>query len=455
MEKVVVVRLRNWEQHPKAARVAEVLLQRIGEGRPVFFVLRAGRRGAKTTLAAYIAEKAFKKKKKVLYGAPTDMQCDKFWFEIGRAYAAAIGEKDKKATKILKCNDSKRELSYPKSEISIRCKTLWNADTARGGDADLVILDEFQLMNESVLDDVIMPMLLTTNGSILIIYTPPSLLTTGVSKATDPRNASKIFKKALQDTTGVWEHESYPSWENPYVSKDTLQVIAENMSLDSYRREIMAEDDDTEKSWMVYASDFNESVCKIKRFAIPDSWPCTSGHDFGKANPAALFATQVKGPLPEDAPKYLRYNDIILFAEYKPGGGTLVPHIDNWKKIVGQREIKSYGGNHTTEDETRMAYTLAGWKILEPLLQDKGAQIDKVKTLLGYNKIYIFSDLLMTLSEMAGFMFKINPDGTPSNIIKDESNFHLMAAWRYLCPAFNTEDNPTRQLTTVTWYKRQ
>jgi len=37
---------------------------------------------------------------------------------------------------------------------------------------------------------------------------------------------------------------------------------------------------------------FDETVCKITRFPLPKDWPRFSGHDFGGANPAAMFYAQ-------------------------------------------------------------------------------------------------------------------------------------------------------------------
>ena len=84
--------------------------------------------------------------------------------------------------------------------------------------------------------------------------------------------------------------------------------------------DLLAQDDEIEQSWLVYGK-FDDSLCKIKRFPIPDNWPVSTGHDFGTANPAALFVTQVRLPLPPQAPPYLRVGDYVAFAEYAPGAG--------------------------------------------------------------------------------------------------------------------------------------
>jgi len=42
-------------------------------------------------------------------------------------------------------------------------------------------------------------MLLDNNGDAVFIYTPPSLITAGISKARDPRHAARLFKKAKEE----------------------------------------------------------------------------------------------------------------------------------------------------------------------------------------------------------------------------------------------------------------
>src|SRR5258708_4808889 len=56
-------------------------------------IVRAGRRGGKTTGASILAVEAFLKAKRVLYAAPTIDQVDKFWTEVKRAFDDPIRHK--------------------------------------------------------------------------------------------------------------------------------------------------------------------------------------------------------------------------------------------------------------------------------------------------------------------------------------------------------------------------
>ncbi|MBI4459469.1 MAG: DNA-packaging protein [Acidobacteria bacterium] len=132
-----------------------------------------------------------------------------------------------------------------------RPRTAWNADTLRGDYADLLILDEWQLMAEETWEEVGSPMLLDNNGNAVFIYTPPSLHFRSVSKARDPRHASKMFAKAVEEmkrsaATGElsnkWEAFHFTSRDNPHISPQALDEVSRDMTSLAYRQEILAED---------------------------------------------------------------------------------------------------------------------------------------------------------------------------------------------------------------------
>jgi hypothetical protein len=201
-------------------------------------VVRAGRRGGKTVGMAIKAVEAFLQGRRVLYAAPTTDQINTFWRHVRDALQPCID-----AGLYIK-NETEKTIELRGSEQRIKAKTAWNADTLRGDYADLLILDEWQLMNEDAWGVVGAPMLLDNNGDVVFIYTPPSARTAGVSKAQDKRHAAKLFKMAEADTTGRWQAFTFSSHDNPHLSQDALQDITGDMSNLAYRQEIMAEDID-------------------------------------------------------------------------------------------------------------------------------------------------------------------------------------------------------------------
>jgi hypothetical protein len=179
---------------------------------------------------------AFLSGKRVLYAVPTQEQIDRCWFEVKRALQGPLDQG------LLYKNETRHLIEVPQTENRIKLKTAWNADTLRGDYADLLILDEWQLMNEDAWGVVGAPMLLDNNGDAVFVYTPPSFRTAGMTKAHDPRHAAKMYLDAVADLSGRWEAFHFTSYDNPHVSREGLAEIARDMTDLALRQEILAED---------------------------------------------------------------------------------------------------------------------------------------------------------------------------------------------------------------------
>lgn len=246
--------------HPKQAEFIESKAKRI--------IVRAGRRGGKTLGVAIRAVKKFLEGKRVLYAAPTQEQIDRFWVSVVRALQDPID----KGTYYK--NETRHIIELAGTEQRIRAKTAWNADTLRGDYADELILDEWQLMNEDAWEIVGAPMLADNNGNAIFVYTPPSLHSRSTSKAKDPRHASKLYKKASEDTTGRWATFHFTSRDNPFVNQQAVEELAMDMTALSYRMEILAEEVDEspgalwtrhviEENRKIQAPDFDSIVVSV------------------------------------------------------------------------------------------------------------------------------------------------------------------------------------------------
>lgn len=186
-------------------------------------VICSGRRGGKTTLAARVAiKRAGVKNSRILYATPTQDQHAAFWDKCTEWLADPI------RLGIIRKNETMHTLDFPKGG-HIRAKTAWNADTLRGDYADLLILDEYAMMNPDAWDKVGAPMLLDNNGDAWFISTP--------------KRKNHFFHAFLhgQDDTGRWAAWHFTSHDNPYLSDEALADIAKDMTEDAYRQEIMAE----------------------------------------------------------------------------------------------------------------------------------------------------------------------------------------------------------------------
>ena len=204
-------------------------------------MVKAGRRGGKTVGVGIYAVEKFLQKRRVLYAAPTSDQLQRFWVTVTRALREPIEKKR------LYKNETEHIIEMAGTETRIRAKTAWNADSLRGDYCDVLILDEWQLMDEDTWSVVGAPMLLDNNGDATFIYTPPSLHSRSASKASDPQHAAKMFKKyhAFEISgNNRFATFHFRSMDNPHISKDALEEIAQDMTSISYRQEILAEDID-------------------------------------------------------------------------------------------------------------------------------------------------------------------------------------------------------------------
>jgi PBSX family phage terminase large subunit len=188
---------------------------------------------------------------------------------------------------------------------------------------------------------------------------------------------------------------------------------------------------------LVYSS-FDDKACLIPRFVIPPSWLVYVGHDFGSANPAAIFYAENPGT-----------GDFHAFAEYLPGatGRSIYDHVQEFKRITqGYNVVKRAGGNHTTEGETRQGYTAQGWHIMEPKYsQEPKYQRLKVQGMHRLNKIYYFNDLTNIVREKLSMAYE-KKDGVLTEQIAHEERYHLLSAERGIMSDFTPETVGRRKL---------
>ena len=178
---------------------------------------------------------------------------------------------------------------------------------------------------------------------------------------------------------------------------------------------------------LVYDS-FDSKQCIKDSFPIDKSWPVYVGHDFGRANPAAMFYAVVPTS-----------GDIFPFAEYLPGSKSVSDQVEDFKKItLGLNVIRRVGGN-PQEQGWRDDYTAHGWPISEPKIKDPKLRIARVYAMHKLNKIFPFSDLRHYLDEKMSFSYKLNDNYTVDEKIENEEAYHLMSAEGYILSDFTPE----------------
>ena len=167
---------------------------------------------------------------RVLYVAPDISQSDYFWGEVTKSFYG-MGD-------YAKINQSRRTIHLPNGG-SLRARSTWIADTLRGDYADLLLMDEWQLMPPEVWTEVCAPMLIDSGGRAVFCYTPPSIRNAS-RRMSNPRNASDMFRAAESDPD--WTALHFSSHQNPHIDSGAIESLSAVMSATAIRQEIMAED---------------------------------------------------------------------------------------------------------------------------------------------------------------------------------------------------------------------
>jgi hypothetical protein len=220
---------------------------------------------------------------------------------------------------------------------------------------------------------------------------------------------------------------SFESVENPAFPREEFERLRKVLA--AWKFEMFYRGRFTKPAGLVYDV-FDSSVDVIDRFPIPMDWPIYVGHDFGMANPAALFYAM--NPMGE----------LFAFHEYLPGRGRSVyDHVEQFKIITKDRHVVSRkGGNWTTEEEIRQAYTAQGWAIGKPKWKEVNTQIEKVYGLNALHKVKIFRDLTHYIDQKMSFSYELDDTSfEPTDKYDSESGYHLLAAERYICSDFTPE----------------
>ena len=236
---------------------------------------------------------------------------------------------------------------------------------------------------------------------------------------------TELYDRAKEPGSDI-EVISWPSTANPAFPQEEFERAKKTMP--GWKFRMFYEGKFERPAGLVYDA-FDEAACKIKRFAIPPAWPHYVGHDFGTANPAAMFYAQ------DPATGYF-----YAYGEYKPGPGRSTrEHVQEFKRLTeGLNVMKRAGGSHQ-EEEIREAYRANGWFIQEPKIHDVSTGIDRVYALHKLNKLFVFDDLQKYLDEKLSYSYALNDKYEPTDEIEDKSTYHLLDAERYILSDFTPE----------------
>lgn len=99
-------------------------------------------------------------------------------------------------------------------------------DSLRGVGLHYVILDEMQDIKPGVWNAIVRPTLTTTKGDALFI---------GTSKAKN--HFYDLYKKGLEDTTGMWRSWQFPTISSPFVPTEEVERAKSDMDEKTFRME--------------------------------------------------------------------------------------------------------------------------------------------------------------------------------------------------------------------------
>ena len=187
-------------------------------------VLSFGRRSGKSFFLAYLCARAILRGQRVAFLAPQSRHLDSPFKDV-LEILLPLGER-------LKVNRQLATITLPETGGSaIFIPTETNQDRARGQTLDLVLIDEAAFCRDDdgefkyLLDAVLMPTLLTTQGSIVLGSTPNGVNNTFSDIFNHPR----------------WAALSAPSHCNPQIPLAELEALKRDLDPRIYAQEVLAQ----------------------------------------------------------------------------------------------------------------------------------------------------------------------------------------------------------------------
>jgi len=205
-----------------------------------FKVIRAGRRGGKSTLEEEVCSyKAVKHNdRNILYVAPTQKQARSIIWEEFKRRLSPIN-----AT----FNEARLEIKVPTVEggTSIIYVGGWeNRENYRGMKFHHITFDELDTLKDFFIgwQEIFRPALTDTEGTADFIGTPKS----------ESRNLQRLEKVA--DTDGDYRTFHFTSYDNPHVKDSEIDKAKEELAYDTFKQEYLAEYIDYQGALFNYAA---------------------------------------------------------------------------------------------------------------------------------------------------------------------------------------------------------
>ena len=203
-----------------------------------FKVIRAGRRGGKTSLEVedMTYDAVSKKDRPIIYIAPTQIQARSIVWEMLKKRLQGIGE----------ANESRLEMKVPTQDGGYSTIFLagWeNRENFRGRPAYKVVFDETDTMKDFFIgwQEIFRPALVDMNGKAIFIGTP---------KKENP-NLRRLEKLSETDSDYACFH--FTTLDNPYIDPRELEKAKQETDYETYKQEYLAEYVDNQGALFAYS----------------------------------------------------------------------------------------------------------------------------------------------------------------------------------------------------------
>jgi len=363
-----------------------------------FRVINAGRRFGKTILASEeIKGFALAKEARIVYIAPTIQQARDIMWNILKKELLPITIKSKEAPSL------ELEVMNKDGGKSIILLRGWEAvETLRGQAFDFIVLDEVAMMRNfwTGWNEVLSPTLVDRKGSAMFISTPK-----GFNHFYDLYN--------MQDKDTNYQSYHFTTYDNPNIPIEEIEREKLSKPENTFSQEYMA--DFRKQEGLVY-KEFNRDRHIIH--TVPESFvEYIAGIDFGFTNPTAVIHI-----------KRDRDENYFVTAEWYKTGRT--------DEQVGDYVSSCNFNNVYPDPESPSAIEVLvqkGVNVVEVVKNKDSIKngIDKVRSLLKQNKLFIHASCVNLISEFETYAYpEKRPDqNEQENPVKEHD--HALDALRY------------------------
>lgn len=326
------------------------------------------------------------------------------------------------------------------SELQLAGSEAGNAEKLRGGSSNLAIIDETQDVSDldNVVQSILLPTTLTTNGRILMAGTPPS--------QTDHRFVGYI--EEAEERGSLIKRTIY---DNPRISAQDIERILSQYALrerdERFRREFLCEIIKDQSISVV--PEFTEDLEKeiIKEWPKPPFFDAYVSMDLGAVDLTGLLF----GYYDFRGNRLIIEDELVAdFSKKDMNISKLTELITRkeqalWTNIITNEFKKPYlrvsDTNHIVTQE--IAVKSSGLVSFQPARKDdKEAAINNMRALLGAKKIIIHPRCVNLIRHLRNVKWASAKNKTTFGRSPDNGHYDLVDALIYMCRSVLFSKNP-------------